>query len=353
MLNVSEVEGEVDYESTMKEFGIETFNSKLSDFILYRRGIVFGQRDFSLIQNDISNKKPFAVLSGFNPSAPLHMGNLFFLKQALYLQKHGAHVFIPISNDETHVFKKGDIEDATSRSHDVINDIIALGFKPKHTHIFISSKDPRVYELAIKLSTRVTFSTIKSIFGFTNESNPGQIFYSMVQTSHILLPQLFGIKHVVVPIGIDQDPYIRLSRDVAEKVGFSKPSSTYHKFLPGLQGGKMSGSKPQTCIYINDDPAAARKKIMGAFSGGAATLKEQREKGGNPEIDVACQYLKFMFEEDDKKLNEIFQSYRTGSIMSGDVKNYLADKVEKFLVDHKKSKEKVKSKDHASFALPS
>jgi len=358
-IDVNEVQGEVNYEAAMKEFGIEPIDKYLKRIkelpVMYRRGIVFGQRDFAQIFEAIQNKKPFAVLTGFNPSGPLHLGNLLFLKQALFFQKMGADVFIPISNDETYVFKKADsVEKATQTAMDiVIPDIIALGFDPKKTKIFISTKEPRVYELAVKLSAKTTFSTIKAIFGFTNETNPGQIFYTIVQSAHILFPQLDefgGPKPVVVPIGIDQDPYMRLVRDMADKTGFVKPSSTYHKFMPGLQGGKMSGSKPETCIYLNEDPGKIKKKIMGAFSGGAATLKEHKEKGGNPDIDVACQYLYFMFEEDDNQARHIIEAYRQGLMTSGDVKNMLAEKVEKFLKDHQHKREKAK-KDIEKFML--
>jgi len=351
-ISVSEVEGKIDYEKAMKEFGIEHIDKELKKLknlsMIYRRGIVIGHRDFQRIVDAINNKKEFAVLTGVNPSGNLHLGNKLFIDQALFLQQCGAHVYIPISNDETYVFKKSQsLEQAIQNAYEkVIPDIIACGLDPKKTHIFISTRTPRLYELAVKLSAKTTFSTIKAIFGFTNETSPGQIFYAVMQSAHILFPQLCeygGPKPVVVPIGIDQDPYMRLVRDIAEKVGMVKPSSTYHKFMPGLQGGKMSGSKPETCIYLNEDPELARKKIMKAFSGGAATLKEHREKGGNPDIDVACQYLYFMFEEDDKKVKQIFDDYRAGKLHTGDVKTMLADKVEKFLIDFKKKREKAKN----------
>ena len=350
-INVSEVEGNIDYEGTMKEFGIEKIDKELKKLkelpLMYRRGLVIGHRDFDKIADAIINRKEFAVLTGANPSGSLHLGNKMFLDQALFLQKCGAHVYIPISNDETYVFKKSaTIEQTLQNAYEkVIPDIIACGFDPKKTHIFVSTRTQKLYELAVKISTKTTFSTIKAIFGFTNETNPGQIFYAVMQSAHILFPQLLefgGPKPVVVPIGVDQDPYMRLVRDIAEKVDMVKPSSTYHKFMPGLQGGKMSGSRPETCIYMIEEPGAARKKIMKAFSGGATSLKEHKEKGGNPDVDIACQYLYYMFEEDDSKIKEIFADYRSGKLYSNDVKTMLADKVEKFLVDFQKRREKAK-----------
>ncbi|MBU5537089.1 MAG: tryptophan--tRNA ligase [Candidatus Aenigmatarchaeota archaeon] len=351
-ITVDSVEGEINYEQTMQEFGIERIDPYLKQLknldTLYRRGIVFGHRDFGLIVDAIKNKKPFAVLTGFNPSGPLHLGNLMVLREALFFQKNGADVFIPISNDETYVFKKAEtIEKATKNAYDfVIPDIIALGFDPKKTKIFISTKLAKLYELAIKISTKTTFSAIKAIFGFTNETNPGQIFYAVMQSAHILFPQLDeygGRKPTVTNIGIDQDPYMRLVRDIAAKLNFVKPASTYHKFMPGLLGGKMSGSKPETCIYLTDEPEVAEKKIMGAFSGGAKTLEEHKKFGGNPEIDVACNYLYFMFEEDDRKIKQIFSDFRNGKLTSGEVKHYLSEKVKRFLTHHQRERERAKN----------
>lgn len=351
-ITVDTVEGEVNYEKEMQEFGIERIDAYLKQMknldVLYRRGIVLGHRDFGRIFDAIKSKKPFAVLTGFNPSGPLHIGNLMILKEALFLQKNGADVFFVISNDETYVFRKTEtLEMATKNAYEyVIPDIIALGFDPKKTKIFVSTELAKLYELAVKISTKTTFSVIKAIFGFTNETNPGQIFYSIMQSAHILFPQLKeygGPKPTVVNIGIDQDPYMRLVRDIADKLDFIKPSSTYHKFMPGLLGGKMSGSKPETCIYLTDTLEVAEKKIMRAFSGGAKTLEEHKKYGGNPDVDVACQYLYFMFEEDDGKIKQIFSDFRNGKITSGEVKKYLADKVKKFLSEHQKKREKAKN----------
>ncbi|MBI2545184.1 MAG: tryptophan--tRNA ligase [Candidatus Aenigmarchaeota archaeon] len=351
-ITVDKVEGEINYEESMKEFGIEKIDKYLKQMkgldTLYRRGIVFGHRDFGLILDAIKNKKPFAVLTGFNPSGPLHLGNLMILKEALFLQKLGADVYIPISNDETYVFKKSDsLEKATKNAYEyVIPTIIALGFDPKKTKIFISTQTPKLYELAVKVSAKTTFSSVKAIFGFNNDTNPGQIFYAIMQSAHILFPQteeFGGPKPTIVNIGIDQDPYMRLVRDIAEKLNFVKPSSTYHTFMPGLLGGKMSGSKPETCIFLTEDPKVAEQKIMRAFSGGGQTLEEHRKKGGNPDIDVACQYLYYMFEEDDKKIKKIFDDFRSGKMTSGEVKKYLAVKVKTFLIDHQRKREKAKT----------
>ena len=142
-MNVSEVKGDVDYEAVIKEFGLERMQpflekmkaAKMKLPVMYRRNLVIAQRDFSIIYNAMISKNKFAVLTGINPSGALHLGNRMFVDQAMFFQEYGGHVFIPISNDETYVFKKAEtLEKATENVIEVISDMIALGLDPRRTH---------------------------------------------------------------------------------------------------------------------------------------------------------------------------------------------------------------------------
>jgi len=357
-VSVEEVAGEVpysteEYKPMLKEFGIDEMAPLLGHIkkphYLYTRDVVIGQRDFATVLEAMNKKKPFSVVTGANPSGRLHFGNKLFLDQALWFQQNGAEVFIPISNEETYVFKKAQtIEQATKNAiNTVIPNIIAMGFDPAHTRIFISTQTPKIYELAMSLSTKVTVSTLNAIFGFDASTQSGQVFYGVVQMAHILLPQIKefgGPKPVVVPIGIDQDPYMRLSRDVAERAGMVKPSSTYHKFMHGLRGGKMSGSKPESCVYMDDDEDAAREKIGRAKTGGAGTVELHRKNGGNPDICNVFEYYNFHLAKDDAHAKRVWQECRSGKRVCGDCKAECVDLLCEWLAAHKKRVEKAKNK---------
>jgi len=131
-------------------------------------------------------------------------------------------------------------------------------------------------------------------------------------------------------------------------MGFSLPAFTFHKLLPGLQGikTKMSSSKPESYIALTDDEKTVETKIKKyAFSGGRDTLEEHRKKGGNPDIDISYQYLT-LFEENDKKLEEIYNSYKSGNLLSGELKSILIEKINRFLKEHRKKREKAKKQVH-------
>ena len=170
---------------------------------------------------------------------------------------------------------------------------------------------------------------------------------------HAQLPEFEGPMPVIVPVGSDQDPHIRLARDMAKKFKefkFIPLSSTYHIFMPGLTGGKMSASIPSSFIALTDDPKSIKKKINKfAFSGGQETLEEHRKLGGNPDIDVSYQYLRY-FEEDDEKLKTIHDSYKKGDLLSGELKAILIEKLTWFLEGHQKKRSAVLSKVEKQFS---
>ncbi len=129
----------------------------------------------------------------------------------------------------------------------------------------------------------------------------------------------------LIPCAIDQDPYFRLTREIAPKLGFKKPALLHSKFFPALQGAqeKMSASSATSAIYLTDSPRDIREKIMThAYSGGRATAEEHRQKGADLSVDVSIAYLEF-FLEDDVELERIKREYGAGKLMTAEVKEIL------------------------------
>jgi len=163
---------------------------------------------------------------------------------------------------------------------------------------------------------------------------------------HAQLPEFEGKVPVVVPVGIDQDLHLRLARDISKRIknpNFIQLSSTYNIFMPGLGGGKMSASDRNSYIALSDLPKEVESKIKNyAFSGGQHTLKEHRKKGGNPDVDVSFQYLRMLLEPDEKKLKNIYNDYKSGKLLSGELKQILINKLNSFLKQHQKKREQAK-----------
>lgn len=169
---------------------------------------------------------------------------------------------------------------------------------------------------------------------FLGETNIGAIFYPAVQTAHILLPTLLHNLPVLVPIGIDQDPYIRVSRDVADKMNVFKPAAIHSKFIPGLDGEPMSASKPETCIFLNEKTDSIKKKVWNAFTGGRGTLKEQRMYGGDPDKCTVFNWFQMFFIRDDNELEKIKSECKSGERLCGQCKKELIAEIGMFLKKH-------------------
>jgi tryptophanyl-tRNA synthetase len=349
-----EVSGSVDYDKLIKQFGTQKLDETLrarmvqlakGDNVMLRRNYFFSHRDLNLALDDYEQGKGFFLYTGRGPSGPMHIGHLVPLVFTKWLQDaFGVNLYIEITDDEKYVFKRElEWKDVTKYAAENIADIAAVGFDPDKTFIFKDSEYVRnVYPLMLRVGKKVTFSTTKAVFGFGGDTNIGSIFYPTYQ----MVPTFFEKRRCLIPAAIDQDPYWRIQRDVAESLGYKKTAAIHSKFLPPLTGieGKMSASVADTAIWLTDDEKTVTKKINKyAFSGGQPTVEEHRKKGGNPDIDVPFQWLKILFEPDDAKLREIEQDYRSGKLLTGELKQLMAQKINTFLADHRERKKKVLS----------
>jgi len=345
-VNPYEVSGDIDYEKLIKQFGVSKITPALlkklgNDNLLVRRGGVYAHRDLNRI---LSGK--FAIVSGRGPSSRMHLGHLAMFRIVRDIQKRtGCFVFIPFSDDEKMLVMDHDYDSVRKAAVENAKDILALGFDPKKTKIMfdLSNMNQDVYNLAIRASSKITLSTIKATMGFKDSKNIGSFFYPAIQAAHILYPTYKYNVPTLVLIGVDQDPFVRLTRDIAGKLGLKKPGDLINIFLPGLSGsGKMSSSDERSAIYTTDTKKDVENKIKRAFSGGRETLVDHKKYGGNPDVDASYLYLKYFFEEDDEKLKQIYQDYKSGKMLTGELKKYTADKANKFLEKHQVARKKVK-----------
>lgn len=191
------------------------------------------------------------------------------------------------------------------------------------------------------------------MFANIRSSNIGRVHFGAVQGATSFassFPHIFGIDEprtnkipCLIPCAIDQDPYFRVTRDVAPRLHFAKPSLIHSRFLDALQGpgSKMSASIDTSAIFLKDTPAQIKNKINKyAFSGGQFSEAEQREKGGNTEVDVSYQWLTF-FLEDDAELASIKEAYETGKMLTGELKAICAKEISKFVLEFQERRGKV------------
>src|SRR2546427_777080 len=179
---------------------------------------------------------------------------------------------------------------------------------------------------------------------FTKSTNIGMIGFPPVQAAPCFLPSVIEGKPVpvLIPAAIDQDPYWRITRDVADRMGYYKPAQIHSKFLPGLgMLGKMSSSKPETAIFTTDDPEVVEKKVSTAFTGGQPTIALQRQLGANAPGCPVFLYLRYFFDTEGQS-DERMLKCKSGNLLCGECKADLAKGAKPFVAAFKKRREKAK-----------
>jgi tryptophanyl-tRNA synthetase len=354
--NPWEIKGDINYDKLIKDFGVEPLEKLPEIFnynILFRRKFIFAHRGFGQIISAINNQKSFVMMTGLMPTGKFHLGHMLVAKQMVFYQSLGAKLYIAVADIEAYNARGQSLADSRKNAiEEYILNYIALGLNSENVEIYFQSdrskhqeKANAYYRLQNVLARHATFNEFKAVYG---EITPGKMISALLQASDMLHPQLKefeGPIPVVVPVGIDQDPHIRLARDLASRCkefDFKELCSTYNYFIPGLSGGKMSSSDPTSFIALTDTPEEAARKIKKyAFSGGKDTVEEHRKFGGNPDLDISFQYLRY-FEDDDEKLKQVYDDYKSGKLLSGELKHLLIEKISKFLEEHHKNREKAK-----------
>ncbi len=349
-----DVEGNVNYNRLIEKFGTERIDDELRQRIIQnagenhlylKRDFIFSQRDLDKVIEDYEEGADFFLYTGIGPSGKMHIGHIISFYFTKWMQqKFDVNVYIQVTDDEKHWDRGMSFEEIEKHAQENIREIAAVGFNPEKTFIFRNREYMgNMYDAVVKIANKINNSTAQSVFGFEGSTNIGMNFWPAVQCA----PTFFENKRCVIPAAIDQDPYWRIQRDIAEKLGYEKTAAVHSKFIPALTGpeGKMSASKPKTAIMLDDDPEVVEEKVKKhAYSGGGDTLEEHREEGADLSVDVSYQWLHSLLLEDEERIREIAKSYSEGEMLTGEIKEILIEELNEFLEEHQKRKENAEEK---------
>ncbi len=354
-----EVKGRIDYPRLKELFGTQDLTAALLERMkeraggtlhpLLERGVYFSHRDLDWILNREAAGDRFFVYSGRGPSGPLHTAHLLQFELCRWFQeKFHAPMYIQITDDEKFWVRSGISRSETYRwGMENLTDILAVGFDPARTRVFFDTRSiGAMYPLAVEVAKKINFSTVKAVFGFAASQNIGAIFYTALQTVPAIWPSWYAGRSIpcLIPCGIDQDPHFRVTRDLAESLGYPKPALVHSIMLPGLLGERAmstTGEQKENAIFLTDAPAEVERKIRNAFTGGRATVEEQRRLGATPEICSVWALWRSKFARSDAEFEEVTRDCRSGALLCGDCKTRLVDRVQESLSDHARRRAKV------------
>ncbi len=413
-----------DYARLRDEFGIAAFGPDEwgafdQPHRLLRRNVVFGHRDFERIRDAVKAHDPWAVMTGLMPSGPMHFGHKMLLDQVVAHQNAGADVHLAVADFEAAAARGMPLSKARQIALDeYIRNYLALGVEPGPSEVYYQTTRHRVKDLAHRFAGRINLSQMQALYGFSGETSIAHIQAPLVQAADILHVQQDegGPRPVLVPVGVDQDPHIRLTRDIAgtwrrfnvledkeskapdgerphilvvrgddgisrwldiaeavldelgigtragrtrkdkrgrialgrrltrrevrqldqalaqaearkdpEGIALVRPSATFHRFMTGLTGDKMSSSQPDTAIFLNDEVGAAKKKLMRSKTGGKQSAEEQRRDGADPTACPVYELYLYHLAEDDAHLQQVHDECVGGERLCGGCKGEAAE----------------------------
>ncbi|MFB6186044.1 MAG: tryptophan--tRNA ligase, partial [Halobacteriaceae archaeon] len=121
-------------------------------------------------------------------------------------------------------------DDINEHARDYLLSLLAFGFDPTEGTIYRQSENRRLQDLAFELGIEANFSEFQAIYGFDSETDISHMQSVVTQMADILYPQLDEPKPTVIPVGPDQDPHVRFSRDLAGRMRYFKVTEAYASF---------------------------------------------------------------------------------------------------------------------------
>ncbi|WP_330630509.1 tryptophan--tRNA ligase [Halocatena halophila] len=234
-----------DYRKLFEEFGIESFDDVLDSVsqphYLMRRGVIFGHREYERVLEGMADHNA-AVLSGFMPTGDPHIGHKLVFDEIIWHQRHGADAFSLIADLEAHSARGLDWDEIETHARDYILSLLALGFDPEAGELYRQSENREVQDLAFELGIETNLSELQAIYGFDGETDVSHMQSVVTQMADILYPQLEEPRPTVIPVGPDQDPHVRLARDLAARMRTFKVTEAYASFETDESNRELLGA---------------------------------------------------------------------------------------------------------------
>ncbi len=213
------------------------------------------------------------VLSGIRASGRLHIGNyLGAVKGMLALQNDPEYETLYMVADAHSITTPFNIEELRKNRREVIIDYLAAGLDPEKSIIFQQADVPQHFELAFYFSSVVTIAKMQHLPTFKDKVKqyPQHATMALLNYPILMTADILVYKASLVPVGIDQEPHLEVSREIARRMNadfgtdFPEPTrfATKGEYVPSLKGeGKMGKSVEGSYINLTDSLDEIRKKI--------------------------------------------------------------------------------------------
>ena len=273
------------------------------------------------------------ILTGIKPTGQLTLGNYIAVLKNLKNMMDRGECFIFIA--DLHALTLPiEPEVLRENSIDLACFYLAAGLDPKRSALFLQSSVPANAELNAIMQNYLYMGELSRMTQFKDKSSKmkenaiglGLFAYPVLMACDIVLYDA-----TTIPVGEDQVQHIELTRDLVNRINnrygeiLTMPKAELRKVGKRIMSlsdpsVKMSKSDPKGDIFLKDDPAVIRKKIMSAVTDLGCEVKfdEENKPGISNLLTIYSAMKDISIEEAEKE----FVGYRYG-----DFKKAVADAV--------------------------
>ena len=273
------------------------------------------------------------ILTGIKPTGQLTLGNYIAVLKNLKSMNDRGECFIFIA--DLHALTLPiDPEVLRHNSIDLAAFYLAAGLDPKKNALFLQSSVSAHAELNAIMQNYLYMGELSRMTQFKDKSAKlkenaiglGLFAYPVLMACDIVLYDA-----TTIPVGEDQVQHIELTRDLVNRINnrygeiLTMPKAELRKVGKRIMSlsdptVKMSKSDPKGDIFLKDEPAVIRKKIMSAVTDMGCEVKydEENKPGISNLLQIYCCMKDISIEEAEKR----FEGYRYG-----DFKKAVADAV--------------------------
>ena len=277
------------------------------------------------------------VVSGIRPTGYLHLGNYFGAVRS-FVKMQDAYNCLFFIADWHSLTTHPRPEQIRQSARNILTEYLACGIDPEKATIYIQSDVPEVLELYLYFNMNIYLGELERVTTFKEKVrkqpdnvNAGLLTYPTLMAADILLHRAQK-----VPVGKDQEPNMEMARRCARRFNniygvdfFTEPES-YHFSekavkVPGRDGSGKMGKSEGNAIYLKDDEATIRKKVMKAVTDAGPTVPDSPK----PEpIQNLFDMMQIVSTPDT--WNHFNDLYNTCNIRYGDMKKQLAQDINIF-----------------------
>ncbi len=277
------------------------------------------------------------VISGIRPTGNLHLGNYFGAVKS----------FVQMQNEYDCMFFIADWHSLTTHPtpenirrsvRTILAEYLACGIDPEKAPIYVQSDVKPVLELYLFLNMNAYLGELERVTSFKEKARtqPDNVNAGLLTYPTLMAADVLAHKADKVPVGKDQEQNMEMMRLFARRfnriyqVDFFREPQSFHFTkdavkVPGLDGSGKMGKSNGNCIYLCDDEATIRKKVMKAVTDSGPTERNQTK----PEVIQNLFTLLELVSTQDT-YDYFNDQYNQMTIRYGDLKKQLAADINAF-----------------------